>query len=193
MLATRILMEEHALIERVLDTLEKGAQQFVQQKPVPSGFFLDVVDFIRNFADRCHHGKEEGVLFKAMVEHGFPENQGPIAVMLFEHEQGRGFTQAMSDATQRLEAGDKAAREEIVANALAYVSLLRQHIQKENNVLFRMADNVIPPSGHDEIDAAFARVEREDSGRGLRKKYEALAQALGDQLESLSYSMASGA
>ena len=193
MKATQILMDEHALIERVLNTLETGARALASRKPVPASFFLDAADFIRNFADGCHHKKEEGVLFKTMVEHGFPENQGPIAVMLFEHEQGRGFTQAMAAAAQRYERGDPGAREDIVTNALAYVSLLRQHIQKENNILFRMADNVIPPAGHEEVEAGFQRVERDEIGPGVHAKYEALAEELRDQLESMSYAMASGA
>ncbi len=193
MKATQILMDEHAFIERVLNTLETGAQAFASRKPVPASFFLDAADFIRNFADGCHHRKEEGVLFKTMVAHGFPENQGPIAVMLFEHEQGRGFTQAMTEAAQRFGRGDAGAREDIVTNALAYVSLLRQHIQKENNILFRMADNVIPPAEHDEVEAGFQRVERDEIGRGVHAKYEALAEELRDQLESISYSTVSGA
>jgi len=193
MKATEILIAEHRLIERVLDTLQEGAQQLAARQPVPAGFFLDAADFIRNFADRCHHQKEEGVLFKTMVEHGFPQDQGPIAVMLFEHEQGRGFTSALAEAAARFERGDESAREEVVMNALAYVSLLRQHIQKENNILFRMADNVIPPAEHAAVEAGFARVEREEIGHGVHEKYEALAVALRDQIEATSYSMVSGA
>jgi hemerythrin-like domain-containing protein len=128
-----------------------------------------------------------------MVAHGFPENQGPIAVMLFEHEQGRGFTQAMTEAAQRFEGGDASAREDVVTNALAYVALLRQHIQKENNILFRMADNVIPAAEHDAVEAGFDRVERNEIGRGVHAKYDGLAERLRDQLESISYSMVSGA
>lgn len=184
MKATDMLMEEHRVIEGVLNTLEQGAQKLASGSPMPPGFFLDAADFIRGFADGCHHKKEEGVLFKAMVRQGFPEDQGPIAVMLAEHEQGRAFTRAMSEAAQKLERGEQSAREEVIMNALAYVSLLRQHIQKENNILFRMADRVIPPSEHAEIEAGFAKVEQEEMSSGAHQKYEALAKALNDLLQS---------
>lgn len=186
MKATDMLVDEHRIIEGVLTTLEAGAQKLASRAAIAPRFFLDAADFIRNFADNCHHKKEEGVLFKTMVKHGFPEDQGPLAVMLAEHEQGRAFTRAMSDAAQKFERGDQSVREEIIMNALAYVSLLRQHIQKENNILFRMADNVIPPAEHADVEAGFARVEREEIGRGVHEKYEAVAEALSDQLNATS-------
>ena len=183
MKATDMLMEEHRVIEGVLDTLEQGAQKLASGSVIQPGFFLDAADFIRGYADNCHHKKEEGVLFKAMVRHGFPEDQGPIAVMLAEHEQGRAFTRALREAAQNLQQGEPSAREEVIMNALAYVSLLRQHIEKENNILFRMADNVIPHSEYAEIEAGFAKVEREEIGSGVHGKYEALANALSNQLQ----------
>ncbi len=183
MKATDILMAEHRVIEGVLDTLEQGVQKLASGSAIQPGFFLDAADFIRGYADSCHHKKEEGVLFKAMVRHGFPEDQGPIAVMLAEHEQARAFTRALSEAAQNLQQGEPSAREEVIVNALAYVSLLRQHIHKENNILFRMADNVIPQSEYAETEAGFAKVDRELIGSGVHEKYEALANALTKQLQ----------
>src|SRR5512136_1643014 len=104
--ATNILMEEHRVIERVLSTLEAAAERLGQNQPLRPGFFIDAADFIKGFADGCHHMKEEGVLFKAMTAQGMPVEGGPIAVMLAEHEQGRAFTRAMRQAAQRLQDGD---------------------------------------------------------------------------------------
>lgn len=183
MKATEILMEEHEIILSVLDALEKGADKLRAGESVPAQFFLDAADFIRNFADGCHHMKEEGVLFKTMVERGFPGEHGPIAVMLSEHEQGRDFTHDMGEAAQKLAKGDASARDAVAQAALGYVTLLRAHIQKENQILFPMAGNFIPESEHDSVTAAFEEVERKETGAGVHEKYEALAKALRRQMQ----------
>ena len=182
MKATQILMEEHRVIERVLAALETGAQRLEQGEGIRAGFFLDAADFIKGFADGCHHKKEEGVLFKAMVTSGLPAENGPIAVMLADHEQGRAYTRAMRQAAQKLELGDHAARGEIVRSARGYVSLLRQHIAKEDGVLFPLADRVIPPPAQDRVAEGFEHVEHEETGAGVHEKYLALAEALEKEL-----------
>jgi hemerythrin-like domain-containing protein len=183
MQATDILMQEHELILSVLDALEKGANRLRTGESVQAQFFLDAADFIRNFADGCHHMKEEGVLFKTMVDRGFPEQHGPIAVMLAEHEQGRDFTHEMAQAAQKLAGGDASAADAVARAALGYVALLRQHIQKENQILFPMAGNFIPESEQAAVVAGFEKVEREDTGAGVHEKYEALARSLRQQMQ----------
>jgi hemerythrin-like domain-containing protein len=178
MKATQILMEEHRVIERVLAALETGAQRLEHGEGIRAGFFLDAADFVKGFADGCHHKKEEGVLFKALVASGLPAENGPIAVMLADHEQGRAYTRAMRQAAQKLELGDLAARGEIVQSARGYVSLLRQHIAKEDGVLFPLADRVIPPPAQDQVAEGFEHVEHEETGAGVHEKYLALAEAL---------------
>lgn len=176
--ATQILMSEHRVIERVIASLETGAGKLAAGQAVRPGFFLDAASFIKGFADGCHHRKEEGVLFEAMVAAGLPRQAGPIGVMLAEHEQGRAFTRGMRAAAERLAAGDSAAAGEVIANARGYATLLRQHIQKEDGILFPMADQVIPAGRHAGVLAAFEQVEHEETGEGVHEKYLALAEAL---------------
>lgn len=178
MKATDILMSEHRVIERVIASLEKAAHKLESGQRVRPGFFIDAASFIKGFADGCHHAKEEGVLFKVMQANGMPVDGGPIAVMLFEHEQGRIFTRAMRAAAEKLAAGDKAARAEVIQNALGYAALLRQHILKEDSVLFPMAGKVIPAGQQDAVMEGFERVEHEETGAGVHEKYLALAEAL---------------
>jgi len=178
MKATDILMEEHGIIVRVLAALEGAADRLEQGQAVRPGFFLDAADFIKGFADGCHHRKEEGVLFKAMAAHGMSERNGPIGVMLAEHEQGRAFTRAMRSAAQRRAQGDEAARPELVRAARGYAGLLRQHIAKENGILFPMANQVIPPGEQARVADDFEHVEHEETGEGVHEKYLALAEAL---------------
>jgi hemerythrin-like domain-containing protein len=150
---------------------------------VRPGFFLDAAEFIKGFADGCHHRKEEGVLFKTMQANGMPAGQGPIAVMLSEHEQGRKFTRAMRAAAERLQAGDASARQALVQNALGYAALLRQHIQKEDQILFPMAGRIIPADKQEQVVADFEKVEHEETGAGVHEKYLALAQSLESEMK----------
>jgi hemerythrin-like domain-containing protein len=118
------------------------------------------------------------VLFKAMVANGLSERSGPVAVMLAEHEMGRAYTRGMRDAAQRLASGDKDARIAVLTNARGYTALLRQHIAKEDGILFPMADDVIPASQYDAVWDAFEHVEYEETGAGVHEKYLALAGAI---------------
>jgi hemerythrin-like domain-containing protein len=178
MKATQILKEEHRLIERVLTALQTAASRVSQGVEMRPAFFISAALFIKNFADGCHHRKEEGVLFVAMNESGMPTQGSPIGVMLADHEQGRLFTFEMKDAAQKWEAGDSSARPAMVHNALGYVALLRQHISKEDNILFPMADRIIPLERQEKVNADFERIQLEDTAAGLYDKYLALAEVL---------------
>jgi hemerythrin-like domain-containing protein len=182
MIPTEILSDEHRVIVRVLSALDRAATKFENEEEVRPAFFLDAADFIKGFADGCHHKKEEGVLFKAMTSSGLPSDTGPIAVMLAEHEQGRVYTRSMRAAAQRFIEGDKNARKDVVLNARGYVNLLRQHILKEDNILFPMADRVITPETQIKVVKDFDMIEHEETGEGIHEKYLALAESLENEI-----------
>ena len=184
MKATEILMAEHRVIERVLTALERAAARMERDQTTRPGFFLDAADFIKGFADGCHHRKEEGVLFKTMAANGMPTQGGPIGVMLAEHEQGRAYTRAMRAAAERLAAGDASARREVIQNARGYAALLRQHIAKEDGILFSIADQVIPLTDQAQVAEDFEQVEHEETGEGVHEKYLNLAGALEQEAQT---------
>jgi hemerythrin-like domain-containing protein len=169
-------MDEHRVIERVLTALQAAATRVSNSEDIRPAFFINAALFIKNFADGCHHRKEEGVLFVAMNESGLPSQGGPVGAMLSEHEKGREFTREMKDAAQKWEAGDLSARMAVAQNALGYVTLLHQHIHKEDNILFPLADRVIPAKRQDQVNADFERLELEDAV--IHEKYLALAEVL---------------
>ncbi len=173
-----ILSNEHRVIEIVLDCLDRMVEK------VQAGGALDLndaraaVDFIRNFADRCHHGKEEERLFPAMVRKGVPSENGPIGVMLFEHERGREFVAGMAGALEALERGDKAGTAQFTFNAEQYVQLLHAHIHKEDMILFPLANRVMTEADQTGLLKEFDVVEKEHMGAGTHEKYLELAESL---------------
>jgi hemerythrin-like domain-containing protein len=184
MKATDVLTEEHRLIEQVLNTLEAGSKRLESGQPVRPEFFLSATDFMRGFADGCHHQKEEGVLFTRMEARGIPTDGCPLGVMLAEHAVGRQYTRALHSAALAMQAGEDNADQRAIQSSRSYIAMLRQHIYKEDNILFPMANNVIPAEQHDQIWEDFEHVENVEIGQGLHEKYVALAEALKGEIEA---------
>ena len=178
MKATEILTEEHRVIERALNSLEAGVDRLESGQLVRPEFFLSATDFMKGFADACHHQKEEGILFEHMKEQGMEYDGCPLGVMLAEHALGRQYTRALRSAALEMQAGDMSAKSRAIQSSRSYVNLLRRHIMKEDNILFPMAERVIPADRHEEVWEGFERVEVEETGAGVHEKYEALAEAL---------------
>ncbi|MEJ2597373.1 MAG: hemerythrin domain-containing protein [Anaerolineales bacterium] len=178
MKATQILMEEHRVIERVIAALEKNAARVNQGATVRPEFFIDAADFVRGFADGCHHLKEEKALFPSMAAQGVPVQGGPIGVMLQDHEAGRAGIKRMRSATERWAQGDPTAKREVSRYALEYAELLRQHIHKEDHILFPLAERTLLETQQEAVAEAFDRLEHEETGEGVHEKYLALAEAL---------------
>jgi hemerythrin-like domain-containing protein len=171
------LKQEHRVIEQVLDCLEAIAREAEANRRLDVARARDAVTFIREFADRCHHGKEEHRLFP-MLERHWGTGMGPVAVMRMEHEEGRACVRAMSDAIDTAESGGMEAIGRFVDNARAFVRLLREHIQKEDQVLFPAADRTLEADEHRALAKSFDWFEREDMGEGAHAKYLAIANAL---------------
>jgi hemerythrin-like domain-containing protein len=179
MTPTETLKHEHQVILLVLDAAEREAHSIRATGAPHVDQIGEMVDFFRNFVDRCHHGKEERHLFPKMNEKGMPVGTGPIAVMLHEHEQGRAAVRAVADALARVKAGEAQAAGALPEGLFAYVALLRNHISKENNVLFPMADRMLSPGDQQVLAEAFEKVETEEMGEGTHERYHQLAHRLG--------------
>jgi hemerythrin-like domain-containing protein len=155
--ATSRLREEHEHILEVADALAALVAAAGDDR-WDLDAFADCVTFIRLFADACHHGKEEDLLFPELEQLGMPRHQGPIAVMLHEHQQGRAFARHMGDALDGARAGDVQARATLRNAASGYVNLIRNHIHKEDNVLFQMADQAVRGTACRSLCAAYGAV-----------------------------------
>jgi hemerythrin-like domain-containing protein len=176
--ATEILKAEHRLIEQVLGYLEKAAVRLDDGQSVDPDIFVDAADFIAGFADGCHHRKEEDILFVAMTARGMPQDTGPVAVMLHEHEEGRRLTGGLRTAAEQMKIGDTSASADVVRHVFDYVNLLREHIEKEEGVLYPMAEQVIPVGDMQKVSEEVQRIIEKDEQSGLLGRYQALADKL---------------
>jgi len=176
--AIETLMSEHRVIERVLDALVGFAEETARRETTEREELGRFVDFVREFADAFHHGKEEEILFAKMVEHGFPKSGGPIAVMLHEHDQGRRLVGILRERAAAGGAWTAAERGEIVEVAQSYAGLLRAHIHKEDAILYPMAEQHLPAQAIQEIGEACERYEQDGARAAAHERLVALAEEL---------------
>jgi hemerythrin-like domain-containing protein len=174
---TRVMMDEHQLILRMITLVEKNTALLEQGKFRNWQFYLDAVDFIRNYADRFHHAKEEDVLFVELIANGMPEKQSPIEAMHMEHDQGRAHVRDIEAAEQKALDGEPGQGAIIAEHAKGYAALLRGHIDKEDNILYPLAERVLPEGVRERMLAAYAEAEAktpqlEERYRELVEEYE---------------------
>ncbi len=178
MIPTAELKEEHKGILLMLRILEKIAAKLEANEKVDAGHLERIVDFFRVFADKCHHGKEEDLLFPALEKFGIPKERGPIGVMLLEHEQGRDYVRGMGKALAKHKRGDSSALGEFARNARNYIALLSQHIGKEDQVLFPMGEKVLPQDIQTKLSEGFEKIEMERIGEGTHEELHKLLERL---------------
>jgi hemerythrin-like domain-containing protein len=147
------MMNEHRLIVQVLGALDALVQKLENADPVPRQDVARFARFFREFADHLHHGKEEDRLFVKMNECGFPREYGPVAVMLAEHDAGRGHVSALAEIGSGTGPLDGVDRRRAIEHGSEFVPLLMGHIQKEDNILYPMAQQAIPPEAFQKLDA----------------------------------------
>lgn len=172
------LKAEHRGIERMVKILQVLSGKIVRGEAVSREDLAGVLEFLKVFVDRCHHGKEEDFLFPALEGIGVPRAGGPIGVMLAEHQQGRALVGNLEEAMARIEAGDSQAVGLLESSADQYADLLRNHIVKEENVLFAMAEKGLKSSEDERLYQAFEKLERERIGAGKHEAFHEIMERL---------------
>jgi len=176
---TQIMVEEHKLILRMVTLVEQNTARLEEGTFRNWQFYLDAVDFIRNYADRFHHAKEEDILFVALIKNGMPEKQSPIEAMHMEHDEGRSHVRAIEEAAQKALAGEAGQTAIIVEHAKGYAKLLRGHIEKEDEILYPLAERILPEEVRDGMLSAYTTAEQQSPG--LEKKYRKLVEGYEQQ------------
>jgi hemerythrin-like domain-containing protein len=175
--AIETLMAEHQLILRACSALVAFAEE-VRRGGGDAAELARFVTFIREFADAHHHYKEEDLLFVAMVEAGFPRDAGPIGVMLHDHATGRAHVGVLAGLATQAAPWSAADREKLHEAATGYAFLLRAHIQKEDGILYPMAEARLSRSLAARVDAGAAAHDQRSQADGTTPRLEALGAAL---------------
>jgi hemerythrin-like domain-containing protein len=167
------LMNEHEAILSAIQTLESMMVIMEKAPSVEPKDIHDFIGFLKEFADKCHHGKEEGLLFPALIQAGLPEKGGPIGVMLADHAQGRQFIREMEEALS-----PQVDRVKLAQAAKAYATLLRNHIQKENMMLFPMTEKMLTEAQLEQLYEGFEEHEEKVIGQGRHEELHAMLKSL---------------
>lgn len=177
MKATQQLKDEHEGVKIMLSILEQVCRQLEAKGSLNKEHFEGILEFLKVFVDKCHHGKEEDLLFPTLITLGVPK-EGPISTALHQHELGRNHIKAMTKSFAMFMTGDKSSSQDIMQNVQGYIALLKDHIEMENNVLFVAADNRLSEQKQDELLEGFEKIERERIGIGKHEEFHVLIKKL---------------
>jgi hemerythrin-like domain-containing protein len=178
MKATDILRSEHETILDVLAAVEWISHRAKFDHVLDLRSAQEALDFLRGFADRCHHGKEEQHFFPALAARGLPREVGPLAVMASEHDRGRALLAGMSEALADAQQSKAGAPARFGAVGEAYAEFMRNHIQKENGVLFPMGDGMLSEQEQTAVLSGFESFEHEDMGADAHQRFLDVAAGL---------------
>lgn len=178
MKATQQLKDEHQGVLLSLSILEKINLKLKKGEKVDSKHLEQLLEFIRVFVDKCHHGKEEDLLFPAMEKVGIPNEGGPIGMMLEEHNLGRNYVKNFAQAVEDFKKGDPKAGKKIIQNTSGYIALLKDHIDKEDNILYMIADAHLSNKTQKDLLEKFEIVENEKVGKGKHEEFHKMLDKL---------------
>jgi hemerythrin-like domain-containing protein len=169
-----ILKHEHRIIERVLRALEGVCYRLGYKEAIPTEPLTEIVDFISGFVDGFHHTKEEVHLFPALQRQGIVRSGGPLGIIEHEHGVERDLIDELKIAIEGLEEGHEVSRTVFIETAHRYVKHLTDHMQQEDAILFRLADELLDSSEAESLTKGFKQAEKE-FGEGAVKRYEEMA------------------
>ena len=176
-MSTASLRRDHDLIEKVIKAMEATIQLLNDGKQIPESILLPVIDFSKNFTDVCHHSKEENSLFPALEQAGMPRNMGPIAMMLIDHERSREIGKEMENSAKDYISSGNSTK--LISDMQQYVEHITEHLWKENNRLFMMAEARLQYVAK-KVDKELNDIEElklKETGK-TREHYEQLAETL---------------
>jgi len=181
-IATKMKMEpttqlkaEHDSVKLALRILGVMCNRLESGQETKSKYIDELLQFLRVFADRFHHGKEEDILFRIMQE-GTARDEGPIGevmvcVAIMEHFVGRDYIKDIGEALAKYKSGDHRASARIIESSRNYIELLTQHIDKEDNILYPMADKHLSTEKQRKLAQEFETVNREKFGIDMQEEF----------------------
>lgn len=179
MTGIELMVYEHTYILRMLKVLRAASYKVLKGEELVRSDYDKMIDFVRNYADKHHHGKEEKILFNKMVaELGPLANKLITNGMLVEHDLGRYYMSSLVKSLDSYENGDDVARIDIIANAVSYADLLSRHIKREDDVVYRFAERELKARVLKQIDLECKQFEEINQKVGVQDKYISILQQL---------------
>lgn len=180
-----LMVDEHKNIKRMLTVIRKYCTRILNGENVQYEDFYKMIDFVRGYADKHHHGKEETMLFTKMMEELGPTAEKLVRYgMNVEHDLGRLHVQELEAAVKRVLDGDMEARLDVIANAISYTHLLNRHIDKEDGVVYKYAQRSLAEGTLQKIDRESEKLERDAEAEGIQAKYLALVEELESKVQA---------
>ncbi|KPU42267.1 hypothetical protein OXPF_40520 [Oxobacter pfennigii] len=176
--AIDILINEHVYIKKVLSAIEDDCIKLSEGKDADPQFYRKVIEFVRGYADKYHHQKEEKKLFNILAEADDNLKRGPVMGMLLEHDLGRSYISSLEIAVEDYEKGDKSKKAYIIANALIYAEMLKKHIEKEDSNIYMLSRRIIDSETQKDLKNEFDEIEEDEANKKIREKYTAFADSL---------------
>ncbi|MEK7449361.1 MAG: hemerythrin domain-containing protein [Planctomycetota bacterium] len=175
MIPIKTLEKEHRIIDKFLDALERLAGRIRLYRQVDITILMKSLEFMKHFTDRCHYQKEEDIIFPEMQERGLSPNYGPLGVLIHEHEAERAYARQIEEGLKRWQDGESEAINDIINGLVNYVTVGREHLQKENNILYPMVKKIFSGKGNKKLQSDFNQFEQRKMGGSLCCKYHNLA------------------
>jgi len=176
---TSDLEKEHNAILLMLDILEKISDNMDQEIDIPDNHLDGLSRFFTIFADKCHHGKEEQLLFPTLKDKGVDMNKEPFASIFEDHKEGKIYISNMLDAIDSYKT-TKSGQSKFIQNARKYINLLQQHIEKENQDMFRITNEYLDETELVSLKHKFDDFENNVIGGGIHEQLHEMINELED-------------
>lgn len=160
MISVDLMLEEHRLIERMLNVLDESAGRLERGGSVPPAMLAGMLEFIQIYADAGHHAKEEDLFFPALAAHGLEPDASSIGALRAQHETGRALVREMREALPAASRGETTGSRAFAASARDYIALLREHIRLENHHFVEYASEFFSPEEDAVLRARMDAVDR---------------------------------
>lgn len=184
--ALEIMVAEHSNIKRMLKIVRKYCYKVLKNEALDYNDFYKIIDFVRNYADKHHHSKEENILFDLLSnQFGEKIKNGPIMGMLVEHDLGRLYMTNLENALKRLECGKEDAKLDIIANSISYTDLLTRHIEREDTALYKFAERSLSEENVKILNEKSEEVEKNAALNSIQDKYLKLIDELERTLDAI--------
>lgn len=167
-----IMVQEHVYIKRMIKVIRKACLDIFHGGEVDYNDFVTIIDFIRSYADKHHHGKEEKILFDEMTK-----KLGTVAEklithgMLVEHDLGRLYISDAEAALEKIKAGEEESKLDLVSNMMGYGYLLTRHIDKEDGVVYTFGEKNLSKESKEKVNLDSEKFEKEATEKGTQKYY----------------------